>query len=155
MRYLRAGILVHAIGGEGHREDITARARLHQEYRRVLHGDFRAKVAIDPLHGGVAIRGSTFSHQVVDVLRPVLDGCVAHARALHNFDLYHRAVQAIAGIGWRCAALHIVDVRTRSGDNQYALELAHILGVDAEVSLQRNLNAHILLHVDEAATAPD
>ena len=155
MRYLRAGILMHAIGGEGYREDITARARFHQEYRRVLHGDFRAEVAIDPLHGGIAIRGSTLGHQIIDVLRPVLDGRVAHARALHDFDLYHRAVQAIAGICWRCAALNIVDIRTRSGNNQRALELAHVLCVDAEVGLQRNLNAYTLRHVDEAATAPD
>ena len=41
------------------------------------------------------------------------------------------------------------------GDDQRPLELAHIAGVDAEVRLKRNLDAHALRDVDEATTAPD
>src|SRR6202035_4399793 len=65
-----------------------------------------------------------------------------------------RAVQAVAGIGWRGTSFHIVDVGARGGDNQGALELAHVLRIDAEVGLQRNFHPHVLRHVDEAAAAP-
>src|SRR5207245_2438866 len=52
------------------------------------------------------------------------------------------------------AALHIVDIGARSGDNQRALELTHVLGIDTEVGLQGNFNAHALWHIDKAATTP-
>src|SRR3712207_7987494 len=39
-------------------------------------------------------------------------------------------------------------------DDQRALELAHVLGVDPEVGLQRDLDVHALRHVDERATGP-
>jgi len=35
------------------------------------------------------------------------------------------------------------------------LELAHILGVDPEIRLERDLDVDALRDVDEAATAPD
>src|SRR5437588_2604523 len=79
--------------------------------------------------------------------------CSVHER-LHNLDLYDGAVQAVAGIGWSSTSLDIVDIRARSGDNQGALELTHILGIDTKVGLQGNFNAHALWHIDKAATAP-
>src|SRR3712207_9551373 len=39
-------------------------------------------------------------------------------------------------------------------DDQRALELAHVLGVDPEVGLQRDLDVHALRHVDEGAARP-
>lgn len=41
------------------------------------------------------------------------------------------------------------------GDDQRALELAHVLRVDAEVGLQRDLDVDVLGHVDERAARPD
>jgi hypothetical protein len=41
------------------------------------------------------------------------------------------------------------------GDDQGPLELAHVLGVDAEVGLQRDVDLHALGHVDERAAGPD
>ena len=40
-------------------------------------------------------------------------------------------------------------------DDQRPLELAHVLGVDAEIGLQRELDLHALGHVDERAARPD
>src|SRR6266568_1996803 len=41
-----------------------------------------------------------------------------------------------------------------SGNDQSALELAHVLGVDAEVCLQGDFDANAFWDVDEAATTP-
>src|SRR3712207_7218925 len=40
-----------------------------------------------------------------------------------------------------CAALDVVHVGALVGDDQRPLELAHVLGVDPEVGLQRHLDA--------------
>ena len=45
-------------------------------------------------------------------------------------------------------------VRILVDDDQRALELAHVLGVDPEVGLQRDLDVHTLGHVDERSARP-
>src|SRR6266581_3633882 len=155
VRDLRASILVHAIGSEGDRKDITTSAWLHQQDCRILHSDFRAEVAIDPFHRGIAKGGGTFSDQVVHVLRPVLDGCIAYASALLYANFHNGAMQAIAGIGWRGAAFNVVYIGTWSSNNKRAFKLAHVLCINAEVGLQGDFNAHTLWYIDEAATTPD
>ena len=49
----------------------------------------------------------------------------------------------------------IVDVAVRRADDQRPLELAHVLGIDAEVGLQRHFDADALRHVDERSAGPD
>ena len=63
-------------------------------------------------------------------------------------------MQAVAGIGWCCAALDIMHVGARRGNDQGALELTHVLRIDAEVRLQRNFYPYALRDVDEATTTP-
>ncbi len=53
------------------------------------------------------------------------------------------------------AALDVVNVGALVGDDQGPLELAHVLGVDAEVGLQRDLDVHARRHVDERSARPD
>src|SRR6185503_3434120 len=99
-------------------------------------------VAINPLHGRVLEGLSALGHQIVDVVAPVLDGRVAAAgMVLHN-NLNDSAVQAVGGVGGGGAALDIVNVSAFIHNNQGALKLAHALGVDTEVSLQRQVNTH-------------
>src|SRR5512146_2704722 len=93
--------------------------------------------------------------QVVDVLRPVLDGGVAYARILMNDDLDDGAMQAVRRIGGRRTALDIMYVAVFIGDDERSLKLPHVAGVDAEICLKRNLDAHALRDVDKATTAPD
>ncbi len=45
-------------------------------------------------------------------------------------------------------------VRALVGDDQRPLELAHVLGVDAEVGLQRDFDVHAGRHIDEGAARP-
>ena len=92
--------------------------------------------------------------QVVDVVRPVLDGRVPAARVLLHDDLDDRAVQRVRRVDRRGAALDVVHVGALVDDDQRPLELAHVLGVDPEVRLQRDLDVHALRHVDERAAGP-
>ena len=64
-------------------------------------------------------------------------------------------VQRVGRVDRRGAALDVVDVGVLVDDDQRPLELAHVLGVDAEVGLQRDLDVHALGHVDERAAGPD
>ena len=58
------------------------------------------------------------------------------------------------GVDRRGAALDVVHVRALVDDDQGPLELAHVLGVDPEVGLQRDVDLHALRHVDEGAAGP-
>ena len=49
------------------------------------------------------------------------------------------------------ASLDVVDVGVLVGDDERALELAHVLRVDAEVGLERDLDMDALGDVDEGA----
>ena len=70
-------------------------------------------------------------------------------------DLDDRGVQRVGGVDRRGAALDVVHAGTLVDDDQGPLELAHVLGVDPEVGLQRDVHVHALRHVDEAAAGPD
>ena len=130
-------------------------ALAHQVHARVLHGQARAEVAVDPLDRGVLLGHGALGHQVEHVGRPVLHGRVADPRPGLGDQLHHRRVQAGARVGRRGAALDVVHVGAGLGDDQRALELAHVLGVDAEVGLERHLHVHALGDVHERSARPD
>ena len=54
----------------------------------------------------------------------------------------------------RQAPFHVVHIGALVGDDQGAFELAHVLGVDPEVRLQRDVDVHARWHVDERAARP-
>ncbi len=152
--HLGAGVLVLALAGEGDRQGLALGVLAHQVDGRVLHGDLGADVAVDPLHGRALVRHGALGDQVVDVVRPVLDGRVAAAAALLDDDLHDRRVQRVRGVDRRGAALDVVDVGVLVDDDQRPLELAHVLGVDPEVGLERDVDVDTLRHVDEGAAGP-
>ena len=129
-------------------------ALAHQPDGRVLHRQLRAEVAVDPLHRRVLVRDGALRDEVVDVVRPVLDRRVAAAATRLDDDLDDRRVQRVGRVDRRRAALDVVDVGVLVDDDQRPLELAHVLGVDPEVRLQRHLDAHAGRHVDERAARP-
>ena len=152
---LAAGVLVLALAGEGDREDLAVGFAPEQVDRRVLHRQFRAEVAVDPLHRRLFLGDRALGDQVEDVLRPVLDRRVADPRALFGDDLDHRRVQRVGRVDRRGAALDVVDVGALLADDQRPLELAHVLGVDPEVGLQRHLDLDPGRDVDEGTARPD
>src|SRR5215203_570076 len=151
---LAARVLVLPVAGVGHGEDLTARPLADQVYRRVLHGQLGAQVAVHPLDGGVLVGHAPLGHQVVGVVRPVLDGRVADARPRFGDQLYYRRVQRVRGIRRCRAALDVVHVGILVGDDERPLELAHVLRVDAEVRLKRDIHANARRDVHERASRP-
>ena len=149
-----AGVLVLALAGEGDGQGLALGVLAHQPDGRVLHGDLGADVAVDPLHGGALVADGALGDEVVHVVGPVLDRRVAAAGALLHDDLDDGGVQRVRGVDGRRAALDVVHVGTLVDDDQRALELAHVLGVDSEVGLERDLDVHALGHVDERPAGP-
>ena len=154
VQHLGAGVLVLALAGERHREHLALGVLTGHPDGRVLHGDLGADVAVDPLHGGAGLGPGPLGDQVVDVVRPVLDGRVAATATRLDDDLDHRRVQRVALVDRRGTALDVVHVGALVDDDQRPLELAHVLGVDPEVGLQRDVDVHARRHVDERAARP-
>src|ERR1700733_375783 len=154
VHHLRAGVLVLARAREGDGERLALGVLAHQVDGRVLHRDLGADVAVDPLHRRALVGDRALGDEVVDVVRPVLDGRVAAAGVLLDDDLDDRGVQRVGLVDRRGAALDVVHVGALVDDDQGALELAHVLGVDPEVGLQRDLDVHALRHVDEGPAGP-
>ena len=103
----------------------------------------------------VLVRVGALGDEVVDVVRPVLDGRVADLRAGQRDDLDDRHVERVGGVDRRRAALDVVDLGALVDHDQRPLELAGVLAVDAEVGLQRQRHLDALGHVDERAARPD
>src|SRR3954465_10396150 len=146
---LGAGVLVLAVARERDRQDLAVGALAHQVDARVLHRELGAEVAVDPLDGRVLPRLRALGDEVVDVLRPVLHGRVADPGTRLGDQLDDGGVQGVRRVDGRRAALDVVHVGALVGDDQRPLELAHVLGVDPEVGLQRHLDVHARRHVDE------
>ena len=92
--------------------------------------------------------------QVVDVGGPVLDGRVGDARTLERHQLDDGRVQGVGRVHRGRAALDVVHLGALVGDDQGALELAHVLRVDPEVGLQGHLDLDAGRHVDERPARP-
>src|SRR5438477_5766665 len=152
--HLRAGVLVLVASREGDREHFAVRALTDEVDARVFHRDLRAQVRVDPGHAAALLDHRALGHEVVDVVAPVLDRRVADVGVLLHHDLDHRAVERVAGEYRRGAALHVMNARAFLGDDQRALELAHVLAVDAEIGLQRDLDLHSRGDVHERTAGP-
>ena len=151
---LGAGVLVLALAGDRDRDDLGPRALAAQVDRRVLHRQARAGVRVDPLDRGVRVRVGPLGDEVVDVVRPVLDGRVADLGARQRDDLDDRRVERVGRVDRRRAALDVVDLGALVDDDQRPLELAGVLAVDPEVGLERQRDLDALGHVHERAARP-
>jgi len=152
--HLGAGVLVLALAGEGDGEHLAVRTRLHQVHGWVLHGQAGPQVAVDPLHGGVSVGDRPLGHEIEHVVGPVLDGRVTAPPAGLDDDLHDGGMEGVGGVDRRRATLDVVHVGVFVDDDQGPLELAHVLGVDPEVGLERLLDPHARRHVDERSARP-
>ena len=64
-------------------------------------------------------------------------------------------MQGIGGVDRRGTALDVVHLCAFIGDDQRALELTHVLRVDPEVGLQRDVDLDARRDIDERAARPD
>src|SRR5215208_1782477 len=151
---LAAGVLVLSVAGVGHGENLTPRALAHKVDRRVLHREPGTEVAVDPLDGRVLVGRAPLGDEVVGVVRPVLDGRVPYPRARLGDKLHDRRMKRVRSIRRGRAALDVVDVGVLVGDDERPLELAHVLSVDPEVRLKRDIHANAGRDVHERAARP-
>ena len=100
------------------------------------------------------MRVRPLGHEVVHVVRPVLDRRVADLRAGQGDDLDDRRVQRVGRVDRRRAALDVVDLGALVDHDQRPLELARVLAVDPEVGLERQRDLDALGHVHERAAGP-
>ena len=135
MNHLRAGVLILALAGEAEGHGLGLGVRLGENARRVLHRGLGADVAVNPFHRAALAHVGALGDEVVDVVRPVLHGGVAHARMLLDDDLDDGGVQRVLGPDRGGASLDVVHVGAFVGDDQRTLELAHGRRVYAEVGL--------------------
>ena len=128
--------------------------RTHHKNCRIFHGDFRSNISIDPFHGCTFVTNSSLSHQVVNIVRPVLNCCVTHTRIFFHNNFYYSRVQRIRRVDRRGAAFYVMHIRTFISDDQSPFKLTHILSIDPEICLQRNLNMNSFGNVNKRATRP-
>ena len=161
--HLRAGVGLLAVVGERHRVELADRVVALEDAARVLPGDRRARLDLGP--GDLrapAEAAAALGDEVVDAALAVLVARVPvlHRRVLdlgvvERDELDHRGVELVLVALRRRAALEVADVGALVGDDQRALELAGLRGVDAEVGGELHRAAHALRHVDEGAVAED
>ena len=101
------------------------------------------------------MRESTLSHEVEDVLRPVLNRDVLNFGSFEGDEFDDGTVKCRCFEFWRSAAFHIHDLATFIGNDERALKLTEVFGIDAEVSLERMLHLHSRRNVDERTTRED
>src|SRR5205814_2718631 len=123
--------------------------------RRIFHCEFAADVSVDPFNASVFIGVSPLRDEVVNVGRPVLEGCITDPSSLLRNYLDHCRVEGVCRVDRGCATFDVLHVCVVVCNNQGSLELSHVCGVDSEVCLQVDGYFDALGYVDEAAAAPD
>src|SRR5207245_11434192 len=102
---------------------------------RILHRKFTADVCVDPFDAGVFVSVSPLRDEIVDVGRPVLEGCVPDPGSFLRDYLDHCRVEGVCGIDGSCAAFDVLHVCVVVCNDQGSLELSHVCSVDSEVCL--------------------
>ena len=149
VNHFRAGVLMLAVVRQRDGKNFAARFATFHDDAGIFHGQARTDVAIDPLYVGIFVREAALGHEIEDVRRPVLDGDVLELRAFKRDQLDDRAVQGGGVELRRGAAFHVSQLRTFIANDEGALELTEVLGVDAEVSLERMFHLHSGRDVNE------
>ncbi len=94
-------------------------------------------------------------HEIEHIRAPILHGDVLNFRAFHGNQLNYGAVQGRGVELGSGAAFHVSKFGAFIDNDECALELSEIFGVDAEVSLERVLHFHARRNVNERAAAED
>src|SRR5215469_5572289 len=163
MDHLGPGIGLLIVVGQRHRVKLTHRVIALQNTARILPSDGRAGLHLSPGDLGILAQAlAALGDEVVDSALaflvagiPVLHSRVLDGRVVVRDQLDHRGVQLVLIAHGRGAAFEIADISAFVSDDQRALELAGVLGVDPEVGGELHGAAHALGHVDEQPIAED
>ena len=125
-----------------------------QDAHGIQAGGVGTKGTGHPFDGAALFHPGTLGVQVVHVLRPVLNGGVAHPGVLADVDLHTACVQVGNVVLGGRAALNEVEVSTLVHNDEGVLKLTGTGGVQTEVRLQRDLHMHPGGHIYKGAAAP-
>src|SRR5690606_7899514 len=150
--HLGAGVGLLAVVGQGHRIELADRVVAAQHAAGVLPGDGRTGLHLGPADlAAPAAALAALGDEVVDAANAVLVARVPvlHRRVLdlgvvQRHQLDHRRVQLVLVALRRRAALEVGHVGAFLGDDQGALELAGLAGIDAEIGGELHRAAHPL-----------
>ena len=94
----------------------------------------------------------SFGDEVVDVVGPVLDRCIATASTAFDNDFNDRRVKAFGAVHRRRASFDVVNLSSLVDDDQRSFKLPHVFRVNAEVGLEWEVDRDTLRDVDEGST---
>ena len=159
MDHLGPGVGLLGVVGDGDRVELALAFLAPQDAGRVFPGDGRAGFHLRPHHLGAGLAAvGALGDEVVDAAlaflvagEPVLDGRVFHLGVFQHDDFHHRGVKLGGVTLGRGAAFQVADVAALVGDDQRALELAGVLGVDAEIGGQLHRAADARRDVDKGS----
>ncbi len=161
--HLGPGVGLLVVVGHRDRVELADRILAVEHAARVLPGHRRAGLDLGPRNlTARALTQPALGHEIVDaalalgVARvPVLHGRVLDLGILERDELDHCGVELVLVAHRRGAAFEVGNVRALVGDDQRALELAGVLGIDAEIGAELHRAAHALGDVDEGAVGED
>jgi len=80
------------VGRKRHRQNLTASTFAHHVNTRILHGDLGSDVGINPDDFCVLISDAALGDEVVDIVRPVLQGRITDGGAGLGNQFHNGAV---------------------------------------------------------------
>ena len=155
VNHLSPCILVLTRIGEGDWKHGTTRTFSIKVNRWILHSYFGSKVTINPLNSRIFLSRSTFSHQVVNAIWPVLDSWVAHVGTIKCKDFNDSRMKAGSCVSWRCTSFNIVNAGTFINDDKSTFKLSSCFVIDTEVGLKRNIHLNAFRYIDKGTTWPE
>ena len=161
--HLGAGVGLLLLVDDRHRIELADRVVALKDHARILPGDGRSGFDLRPRDLGVDARAlAALGDEVVDAALalgvagvPVLHRRVLDRRVVERDQLDDRGVELVLVALGRGASLEVAHRGALVGDDQGALELAGVLGVDAEVGRELHRAADALRDVHEGAVAED
>ncbi len=160
--HLRARVRLLPVISNGHRVELGGRVVAFEDARRVFPRDGGTGLDLRPGQACVLVGDAAFGNKIIDtaltvlVARvPVLDGGVLDLGVLVNHYLDDRCMELVLIAHRSCTALQIGEVSTLVGDEQRALELTGLAGIDAEVGAQFHGAADTFGHIDERSVCED
>ena len=158
VNHLGAGIGLLMIVGDGHRVKLADAIVALQNNAWIFPGNRAAGFDLRPRNLGAMSGFAALGDEVVNAADaifiariPVLHSGILHRCVVHRHDFHDCRVQLIGVETRRRTAFQVRNVRALIGDNQGALELSAVLGVDAKIGRQFHWAAHAFGNVAKRA----
>ena len=159
MDHLGAGVGLLVVVGDGDGIEFPHRVVAFQDAARVLPGDGCTRFHLGPGNLRIAAPAvATLGDEVEDTATavlvagvPVLDGRVLDLGVVQRDQFDNGGVKLVLVTHRRRAAFQIGHIGPLVGDDQRALELSGVRGVDAEIGAELHRAAHAWRDVDERA----